>query len=128
MVDMSLFDSHADNITHLTPLVNGFSDIFLHDRDLDGNGTYDEVAFPGCPDRGCQCQPIWNKCNFADPSASSRSPSISGNGRFVAFTTDSENTGGFRFGRTNLFPLDSNNFRDIFIYDQNINTVPTFCF
>ena len=23
------FRSHADNITHLTPLVNGFSDIFL---------------------------------------------------------------------------------------------------
>ena len=57
----------------------------------------------------------------ADPSASSRSPSISADGRFVAFTSDSENTGGLRFGRTNLFPLDSNDFRDIFLYDQNTN-------
>ncbi|MEL0119977.1 MAG: hypothetical protein VXB01_13645, partial [Opitutae bacterium] len=57
----------------------------------------------------------------ADPSASSRTPALSADGRFVAFTSDSENTGGLRFGRTNLFPLDNNNFRDIYLFDRNVS-------
>ncbi|MEL0119976.1 MAG: hypothetical protein VXB01_13640, partial [Opitutae bacterium] len=41
------FRSHADNITHIPQLINGFSDVFLHDRDFDGNGTFDEVLVSG---------------------------------------------------------------------------------
>ena len=64
--------------------------------------------------------------NTAD-SASSRMPALSGNGRFIAFATDATNTGGLRFGRTNTQPLDSNNMRDVFVFDRNVvvPTVPT---
>ena len=91
------FRSHADNITHLTPLVNGFSDIFLHDRDFDGNGTYDEVALSGVKTEVVSVNRFGyaTSATTADPSASSRSPSISADGRFVAFTSDSENTGDY---------------------------------
>ena len=103
-------------------MVNGFL-TFSTDRDFDGNGTYDEVALSGVKTEVVSVNRFGyaTSATTADPSASSRSPSISADGRFVAFTSDSENTGGLRFGRTNLFPLDSNDFRDIFLYDQNTN-------
>ncbi|MBT5378367.1 MAG: hypothetical protein HOL08_04885 [Opitutae bacterium] len=121
------FRSHADNITHLSPLKNGFSDVFLHDRDFDGNDIFDEVALSGVKTEvisvnrfGLETRGLLNRPS----SASSRNPSISADSRFVAFSTDSENTGGLRFSRSNMYPLDSNFYRDIFLYDQNIN-VPT---
>ncbi len=55
-------------------------------------------------------------------TAASHSPSISGNGRYVTFSSDSNNRGGLIFGRTNLLPEDTNEVRDIFVHDRLIAT------
>ena len=58
----------------------------------------------------------------AADSASSRMPALSANGRFIAFASDATNAGGLRFDRTNTQPLDSNNKRDVFVYDRKSQT------
>ena len=55
-------------------------------------------------------------------TAASHSPSVSGNGRYVTFSSDSNNRGGLIFGRTNLLPHDTNEVRDIFVHDRLIAT------
>ncbi len=82
---------------------NGATDIFRHNRDRDGNGTYDEVgltvneqisrSFAGGPTNGF-----------------SGFNSISANGMFVAFASDA----------TNLVRDDGNGTRDMFVVDPSI--------
>lgn len=52
-----------------------------------------------------------------ESSAANHKPAISANGRYVSFSSDSENNGGLIFGRTNLEPYDTNGYRDIFVRD-----------
>jgi Bacterial Ig domain len=54
----------------------------------------------------------------SNTSANSSSPSLSANGRFIAFSTDSEGDGGLAFGANNLSPLDVEKFRDVYIQDR----------
>jgi len=51
-------------------------------------------------------------------TAANQAPSISGNGRFISFSSGSEVYGGLVFGRNNLEPLDFQNARDVYLYDQ----------
>ena len=109
----------------IRPLNPNSSNIYFRNRDLSESGTLDQV---GNTDTS---RASVNKFGYrtnqlldtAD-SASSRMPALSANGRFIAFASDATNTGGLRFDRTNRQPLDSNNLRDVFIYDRNI-VVPT---
>lgn len=55
-------------------------------------------------------------------SAASHAPSVSGNGRYVTFSSDSDNRAGLIFGPTNLLPFDTNELRDTFIHDRLIAT------
>jgi len=57
-------------------------------------------------------------------SANSHKPFLSANGRYVTFSTDSENNGGLAFGRTNLDPQDTNGYRDVFVHDRNTTAEP----
>jgi hypothetical protein len=53
-------------------------------------------------------------------SGNNQQPSISGDGRFIAFSSDAENTAGLLFGNSNLVPLDSNGYRDVYLRNRNI--------
>lgn len=55
-------------------------------------------------------------------SAASHAPSVSGNGRYISFSSDSDNRGGLIFGPSNLIPLDNNELRDVFMYDRLVAT------
>ncbi len=86
------FSSKASN---LVPGDTNFSqDIFV--RDLSTNTTA-RVSVSGAGNQG---------------NSNSRSPSISGNGRFVAFASDA----------SNLVPGDTNGAQDIFVRDLSTNT------
>ncbi len=109
----------------IRPLNSGSSNVYFRDRDLSGAGTLDQV------NNTDTSRASVNKFGYrtnqlldtAD-SASSRMPALSANGRFIAFASDATNAGGLRFDRTNRQPLDSNNQRDVFVYDRNV-VVPT---
>ena len=109
----------------IRPLNPTSSNVYFRDRDLSGVGTLDQV---GNTDTS---RASVNKFGYrtnqvlgAADSASSRMPALSANGRFIAFASDANNAGGLRFDRTNTQPLDSNNQRDVFVYDRNL-VVPT---
>ncbi len=113
---------------------NGAVDIFVHDRDANntdpngvGNpGNYDTVAtnttLVSVNPFGYQTGSLLGTPSTA---ASNIYPVISANGRFVAFPSDAENTGGLAFGATNQLPEDTNNARDIFLFDRRTNTTIT---
>lgn len=96
------------------------SNVYLRDRDATGSGILDETANSetkrvsvsrfGYPT---------NQVADVPSSGSSRNPAVSADGRFIAFASDSGNTGGLRFGRTNRDPLDDNGVRDVFVHDRN---------
>ena len=71
------FDSDADLVATDSGL---YYDIFLHDRDADENGTYDEPAPVGISTTRISVDAGGNEAN-----GHSYSPSISGDGRYVAF-------------------------------------------
>jgi hypothetical protein len=56
---------------------------------------------------------------------SSRSITMSSNGRYMLFTSEASNNAGFIFGKSNQFPLDQNKKRDIFIVDRKISQAVT---
>ena len=99
------FGSFASNLT-AAPDNNGTGDIFVHDRDADGNGVYDE---PGAT--------TTTRVSIAgDGSESnywSRGAKISANGRFVAFTTFADN----------LTPPDTNGASDVFVHDRHTGSI-----
>lgn len=95
---------------------NGKLDVFLHDRDPDGNGIFDEAGTgttsterisiatdgaEGDEDSGASTTP-----------PASRRPIISSDGRFVLFESRA----------TNLVSGDLNGMADLFIRDRSLNT------
>ena len=52
---------------------------------------------------------------------SNRFPSISGDGRYVMFSSDSTNAGGLVFDGSNQLPADLDQFRDIYVRDTKSN-------
>ena len=94
-------------------------DIFVHDRDAAGTGTFDAGAIStqivSVNTFGYQTGSL---LGVPSTPASNIFPAISANGRFVALPSDSENVGGLAFGTTNRVPRDGNGFRDIFLVDR----------
>jgi hypothetical protein len=106
---------------------NNALDVFVRDRQASGAGAFD---VPGSvATQMVSVNPFGYQTNgiLGAPStaASNIYPVISANGRFVAFPSDAENTGGFAYGATNLLPLDSNGVRDVFLFDRRISASVT---
>ncbi len=84
---------------------NPDSDVFVHDRDIDRNGVFDE---PGA----VATVRVSVSSAGAQANGHSWSPSISADGRFVAFETYS----------SNLAPTPANSrSRDIFVHDRDFD-------
>ncbi|MBI1786276.1 MAG: PD40 domain-containing protein [Acidobacteria bacterium] len=94
-----VFQSAASNL--VPGDTNGQEDIFVHDRDNDGNGIFDE---PG----GVWIERVSLATGGVEGNGRSREPSISDDGRFVAFQSDA----------SNLVPNDTNGIRDAFVRDR----------
>jgi hypothetical protein len=92
------FSSEASNL--VTGDTNNFRDIFIRDRDTDGDGIYDEPGFVETrrvvPASGVQ------------PNGPSWEVSMSYSGRYIAFSSDA----------TNWVAGDTNGSRDVFVYDR----------
>ena len=96
------FGSVASNlVAGDMPFPFGFPDIFVHDRDADGNGTYDEAG--GVSTVRVSVDSAGNE--RLDPSLA---PSISADGRYVAFQSDAA-----------LVATDSDQYVDIFVHDRD---------
>jgi cysteine-rich repeat protein len=85
---------------------NSAADIFVHDRDADGNGVFDE---PG----GTTTRRISVASDGTQANGSSYVPRVSSDGRYVAFTSSA----------TNLVPADTNGLDDVFEYDRLSGTM-----
>ena len=77
---------------------NGSSDIFVHDRDGDGDGAFDEAGATGTTR-------ISFGLNGTEANEDSYAPAISADGRFVAFASFA----------SNLVPSDGNGAVDVFL-------------
>ena len=96
------FDSDADLVATDN---NGFFDIFVHDRDTDEDGTYDEVG-------AISTIRVSVDSGGGEADGDSNSPSISADGRYVAFDSDA----------TDLVGSDNNGKFDIFVHDLQTGT------
>ncbi len=94
-----VFSSEATNLVNGDS--NNYRDIFLRDRDTDGDGIFDEP--------GAVATSRIMGLNGQQPNGDSWDVSISANGRFVAFASEANN----------LVVNDYNTWKDIFVYDQN---------
>jgi Tol biopolymer transport system component len=91
------FTSLANNL--IASDTHGLADVFVHDRDPDGNGIFDEgngVTFR-----------VSIRGAGLEANGASGNPSISANGLLVAFDSSA----------TNLVASDSNNVKDVFLRD-----------
>ena len=95
------FDSEADLVAADS---GNYYDIFVHDRDADENGTYDEPA-----PLGISTIRVSVDAGGDEADDHSYSPSISPNGRYVAFESIA----------TNLVTGGSNGFIHIFVHDRD---------
>jgi hypothetical protein len=86
----------------LVPPDNGINDIYVHDRDYDENGTYDEAV-------GINTVRVSVRSDGTEGDAASSAPSISGDGRYVAFESKA----------TNLVPGGSDGSIHIFVHDRD---------
>jgi Tol biopolymer transport system component len=101
------FQSDATNL--VAGDTNGSTDIFIHDRDTDRNGTYDEVG-------GTSTARVSVDSFGTEGDGESSAPSISADGRYVAFQSDA----------SNLVPGDTNGSTDIFIHDRDTDRNGTY--
>jgi Tol biopolymer transport system component len=92
------FESYADNL--VISDTNGYNDIFLHDRDTDGDGVFDE---PG----EVSTIRVSVASDGTEGNGYSDTPVISADGRYVAFESEADN----------LVPADTNGYQDIFLRD-----------
>lgn len=82
---------------------DAIGDVFVHDRDPDGDGTFDR---PGSTTRVSEA---WNG---GGANGESFSPAISADGRWVAFASEA----------SNLVPDDGNGDADVFVHDRRTGT------
>ncbi|MFQ5748483.1 MAG: hypothetical protein ACE5H3_03375 [Planctomycetota bacterium] len=93
----------ATAATNFSPLDNdSLLDVYLRDRDVDGNGIFDE---PG----GVEMVLISVNSRGKKGNSASQRPCISADGRFVAFQSYA----------SNLVPKDDNGFWDLFLRDRD---------
>lgn len=127
------FASLANNLTdgdsagqYSTADSNRALDIFVHDRDVSGSGTYDtagnlETTMVSRNRFGMQTIRVLGAPSSA---ASDIFPAISSDGRWVAFPSDAAGRSGLTHTTTNRLSGDTNDFRDIFIHDRRTNALP----
>ncbi len=96
------FRSTATNL--VSGDTNTFEDVFVHDRDPDGNGVFDE---------GNGVTVLVSAGVGATGDGDSSSPVISADGRYVSFHSDA----------TNLVDGDQNALRDVFLFDRETATL-----
>lgn len=103
----------------IRPLLNGASNVYVHDRQIDGESDFDTAGNAGSTRMSVNTfgYPTTSLLNTPS-SANSHGASISANGQYVAFSSDAENNGGILFGRNNLQPLDNNGYRDVFVMNR----------
>ena len=104
---------------------NGAMDIYVLDRDGNADGVFDEagdyvVSRASVNRFGYQTQRVLGE----QSSPASLQPSISGDGRFVAMSGDAKGASGLAHNATNLISPDTNDGRDVFIYDRKTDTLP----
>ena len=99
------FSSYASNL--VPGDTNAMPDIFVHDRDADNNGVFDELG-PG----KTSTERVSIDSTGAQANGGSWGETISADGRYVAFISDA----------TNLVPGDTNGATDIFVRDRQTNT------
>lgn len=100
------FVTFRSNATNLVPGDgNATWDIFVHDRDADGDGVFDEAG-------GILTERVSVDSAEVEGNGSCYSSSISGDGRFVAFDS----------GATNLAGDDPNVLNDVFVRDRQNGT------
>ena len=97
------FESSATNLLGVGNDNNGWPDIFVHDRDADGDGVYDE---PGQVST-VRVSVVSDGTESIDPS---NNPSISSDGRYVAFESG---------GELDLTAIEFLLFRDVFVHDRD---------
>jgi len=95
-----VFESAASNL--VVGDTNGHYDIFVHDRDTDNDGVFDE---PGA----VSTTRVSLDSNGEDANGDSYHPSVSSTGRYVAFES----------GASDLIGNDINGFEDIFVRDRD---------
>ncbi|MEL7034765.1 MAG: DUF4347 domain-containing protein [Cyanobacteria bacterium J06592_8] len=93
-----VFESDANNLVEGDN--NGVRDLFLHDRDPEGNGIFDEG--------NSSIERISLGIDGVEANGASFNPQLSGNNRFIVFESLANN----------LVEGDSNNALDIFVYDR----------
>jgi len=84
---------------------NGARDVFVHDRDVDGDGIFDEAA----PSQTTQRMSVTD--TGAEPAAGSDFPAVSADGRFVAFVSNS----------SDIVAGDTNMNADVFVHDRDFD-------
>ncbi|MGE0434750.1 MAG: IPT/TIG domain-containing protein, partial [Planctomycetota bacterium] len=97
------FASDADNL--VAGDGNGVRDVFVRDRDTDGDGVFDE---PGA----VSTVRVSVDTSGADSDGASLAPTLSASGRYVLFFSDA----------TNLIASDTNGARDLFMRDMQTDT------
>lgn len=107
------FQSRATNL--VPGDTNGLLDVFLHDRDADGDGVFDESGAAGSVStvRVSMSSPGRTTPPAQAIGGDSGDPAISGNGRYVSFASKA----------TNLVPGDTNGFSDVFVHDRLTRTI-----
>jgi hypothetical protein len=105
----------------IRPLLNGASNVYVHDRQIDGDSPFDTAGNSGSTRMSVNTfgYPTTSLLNTPS-SANNHGASISANGQYIAFSSDSENNGGIIFGRNNLQPLDNNGYRDVFVMNRRL--------
>ena len=109
-------------------LRNASGNVYIRDRDRDGSGAKDPDLLDNVETKRVSVNKFGystDKLLNLPTSAQSHKPAVSARGRFIAFSSDAENTGGLAFGRTNLDPQDNNGYRDVYLYDRDVTTEPT---
>ncbi|MDA0723377.1 MAG: Ig-like domain-containing protein, partial [Verrucomicrobia bacterium] len=69
--------------------------------------------------------PVNYRTNATTTMPSNRFPSITGNGRFISYSSDVQGAGGLLFGATNQTPSDNNGFRDVYVHDRKTEAMKT---
>jgi Tol biopolymer transport system component len=100
------FESIADNLVagDTSFLLGGSRDVFVRDRDADGDGIYDEAG-------AISTVRVSVRSDGTEADQASAAPSISGDGRYVAFVSDA----------TNLVANDTNGSTDVFVHDRDVD-------
>ena len=99
-----VFQSSASNL--VVNDTNGVADIFVHDRDTDADGLYDE---PGeTTTERVSVDSTGTQANLNSICCGQSQPAISADGRYVTFISLAYN----------LVPGDTNGFRDVFVHDR----------